>query len=259
MSLCLQNINLSYGRNQVLFDVTVADVKPGQLVGLIGPNASGKSTLFRAITGLLKPSSGSVVLEDTDLGTLRRGERARRVAYMPQAFGTNAILSVFESVLLALKQTTGWRVKAGNLARVEEVLSELSLTHIAGRGIGALSGGQAQMVAVAQTLVRDPRLVLLDEPTSALDLHHQLSILTAIRKAVHGRGMIGIAALHDLNLAAQFCDRLILIREGRVIADGLPKDVLALDAIGETYGVSTTLNHTERGSLFVEAQLLEAG
>ncbi len=258
MSLSLSNVNLSYGRNQVLFDISVADVKPGELVGLIGPNASGKSTLFRAITGLLKLKGGSVVLDGTDLATLPRGARARRVAYMPQAFGTNAILSVFESVLLALKQTTGWRVKPENLARVEEVLDELSLSHISARGISALSGGQAQMVAVAQTLVRDPKLVLLDEPTSALDLHHQLSILTAIRKAVHGRGMIGIAALHDLNLAAQFCDRLILIREGKVIADGLPKDVLAMDAIGQTYGVTTTLNHTERGSLFVEAQLLGA-
>lgn len=258
MSLSLKNIDLSYGKNQVLHDVSIKDVKRGEFVGLIGPNASGKSTLFRAITGLLKPSAGSVILDDTNLATLRRGDRARRVAYMPQAFGCNAMLSVFESVLLALKQTTGWRVKADNLERVEEVLKELSLTHISGRGISALSGGQAQMVAVAQTLVRDPALVLLDEPTSALDLHHQLSILTAIRKAVHEREMIGIAALHDLNLAAQFCDRLILIREGRVIADGPPQDVLALDAIGETYKVNTHLNHTDRGSLFVEAELLGA-
>lgn len=258
MSLSLQNIDLSYGRNQVLHDITIKDVKRGEFVGLIGPNASGKSTLFRTITGLLKPSAGEVNLDDTDLASLRRSERARRVAYMPQAFGCNAMLSVFESVLLALKQTTGWRVKGDNLERVTEVLEELSLTQISSRGISALSGGQAQMVAVAQTLVRDPALVLLDEPTSALDLHHQLSILTAIRKAIHEREMIGIAALHDLNLAAQFCDRLILIREGRVIADGAPKDVLALDEIGETYKVATHLNHTERGSLFVEAQLLEA-
>lgn len=255
MSLSLKNVDLSYGRNQVLFDVTVKDVKRGEFVGLIGPNASGKSTLFRSITGLVKPSGGSVILDDTDLAGLRRGERARRVAYMPQAFGCNAALTVFESVLLALKQTTGWRVKSDNLKRVEEVLSELSLSHIAGRGIGALSGGQAQMVAVAQTLVRDPALVLLDEPTSALDLHHQLSILTAIRSAIHTRDMIGIAALHDLNLAAQFCDRLILIREGRVVADGAPQDVLALDEIGETYKVTTHLNHTDRGSMFVEAEL----
>lgn len=255
MTLSLKNIDMSYGPHQVLFDVSVKDVKRGEFVGLIGPNASGKSTLFRTITGLVKPSAGSVVLDDTNLGKLRRGERARRVAYMPQAFGCNAALTVFESVLLALKQTTGWRVKSDNLARVEAVLVELSLSHISGRGIGALSGGQAQMVAVAQTLVRDPALVLLDEPTSALDLHHQLSILTAIRNAIHTRDMIGIAALHDLNLAAQFCDRLILIREGRVVADGPPKDVLALEELGQTYKVKTHLNHTKRGSIFVEAVL----
>lgn len=257
MSLSLKNINQSYGRTQVLFDISVTNVKRGEFVGLIGPNASGKSTLFRTITGMNKPTSGQIILDDTDLGTLRRAERARKVAYMPQAFGCNAVLSVFESVLLALKQTSGWRVKADNIERVEQILEELSLSHLASRGIGALSGGQAQMVAVAQTLVRDPALVLLDEPTSALDLHHQLSILTAIRKAIHEREMIGIAALHDLNLAAQFCDRLLLIRDGRVVADGPPAEVLALDAIGETYKVHAQLNHTERGTLFVEAQLAE--
>jgi iron complex transport system ATP-binding protein len=111
------------------------------------------------------------------------------------------------------------------------------------------------MVAVAQTLVRDPAIVLLDEPTSALDLHHQLSILSSVRREMQARGTIVMAALHDLNLAAEFCDRLILIREGRIVADGTPETILSLPEIGETYRVRTALERTARGSVYVDARL----
>jgi iron complex transport system ATP-binding protein len=113
------------------------------------------------------------------------------------------------------------------------------------------------MVAVAQTLVRDPAIVLLDEPTSALDLHHQLSIMSSVRREMQARGTIVMAALHDLNLAAKFCDRLILIRDGRILADGRPDEVLSMSEIGDTYRVDTTLERTQRGSLYVDAKLVE--
>lgn len=255
MNLKINNLSAGYGRTQVLHDVSADAINPGQFVGLIGPNASGKSTLFKTLSGLLRPMAGTVQLGDTDLGTLSRRDRARRIAYMPQAFGCNAILTVFESVLLALKQTTSWRVEVDNLERVSQTLSALKLAHLADRGLGNLSGGQAQMVAVAQTLVRNPDIVLLDEPTSALDLHHQLSILSSVRNETKRRGSIVIAALHDLNLAAEFCDRLILIREGQVVADGTADKILALPEIGQTYRVETALEQTRRGSLYVDATL----
>lgn len=156
VSLVIHNLSAGYGRVSVLRDVTLAPIEPGQFVGLIGPNASGKSTLIKTLSGLLRPTAGTIMLTGTDLGALRRRDRARRIAYMPQAFGCNAILTVFESVLLALKQTTGWRVDTDNLDRVSRTLAALNLTHLAERGLGNPSGGQAQMVAVAQTLVRDP-------------------------------------------------------------------------------------------------------
>lgn len=257
MNLVIENVNAGYARRPVLHNITIDPIEPGQFVGLIGPNASGKSTFFKTLSGLLRPSSGAIRVGDEDLAGMRRRERAQRISYMPQAFGCNAILTVFESVLLALKQTTGWRVGAENLERVSDTLLALNLSHLADRGLGDLSGGQAQMVAVAQTLVRDPAIVLLDEPTSALDLHHQLSIMSSVRTEMKARGTIVMAALHDLNLAAEFCDRLILIRDGRIVADGLPNEILALNAIGETYGVETALEHTRRGSLYVDAKLPE--
>jgi len=255
MTLEIKGLSAGYGRKAILQDISIPAIEPGSFVGVIGPNAAGKSTLFRTIAGLIKPLAGEIHLGGGSLAGLSRRDRARAIAYMPQAYGCNALLTVFESVLLALKQSSGWRVNEDNLTRVSATLSALRLSHLADRGISDLSGGQAQMVAVAQTLVRAPRMVLLDEPTSALDLHHQLSILGSVRSQMRARGTIVMAALHDLNLAAKFCDRLILINRGRILADGTPEDVLGLEAIGETYRVRTSLETTQRGSLFVDATL----
>ncbi|WP_419905384.1 ABC transporter ATP-binding protein [Kiloniella sp.] len=255
MSLEIAGLGVAYGKREVLKDIDITSIKPGEFVGLIGPNASGKSTLFKSIAGVVHPIHGKIMLKGEELTTASRSVRSKQVAYMPQAFGCNAVLSVFECVLLALKQTTGWRVKNYDLDRVSEILSALNLTALAHRGLSQLSGGQAQMVAVAQTLVREPSLVLLDEPTSALDLHHQLSILSSIRRFMEARKMIVIAALHDLNLAAQYCDRLILLREGRILADGEPNKVLGLEAIDQTYKVKTNLEQTSRNTLYVDARL----
>ncbi|MEM9247753.1 MAG: ABC transporter ATP-binding protein [Pseudomonadota bacterium] len=255
MTMDITELCAGYGRRQVLQNVSVPEIEGGAFVGLIGPNASGKSTLFKTLAGLIAPTAGRIEIAGEDVTHLSRRDRARCVAYMPQAFGCNALLTVFESVLLALKQTTGWRVQSDNLDRVSDTLNALGLSHLASRGIADLSGGQAQMVAVAQTIVRAPEVILLDEPTSALDLHHQLSILTSIRSEMDRRSPVVIAALHDLNLAAKFCDRLVLLREGRILADGAPEEILALPEIGETYRVVTELERTRRGALYVDARL----
>ncbi|WP_085909313.1 ABC transporter ATP-binding protein [Kiloniella majae] len=255
MTLEISGLCSGYGRKQILKDVSIAKVSGGEFVGLIGPNASGKSTLFKSIAGAVTPTDGVITLDGRNLRRASRGQRSKVVAYMPQSYGCNAVLTVFECVLLALKQMTGWRVKQDDLQRVSSVLYALGLSHLSDRGISKLSGGQAQMVSVAQTLVREPRLVLLDEPTSALDLHHQLSILSTIRSFMRNKNMIVIAALHDLNLAAQFCDRLVLIKEGEVLADGRPEQVLELKEIDETYRVMTNLEKTSRDTLYVDARL----
>jgi iron complex transport system ATP-binding protein len=255
MTLSIEHLAAGYGRVKVLQDVNISQIKNGAFVGLIGPNASGKSTLFKTLAGLVTPTGGTITLDDDDITHLRRRDRARRIAYMPQAFGCNALLTVFETVLLALKQTSGWRVQSDNLDQVSDTLAALELSHLADRGIADLSGGQAQMVAVAQTLVRAPRVILLDEPTSALDLHHQLSIMTSVKAEMLRHEPIVIAALHDLNLAAKFCDRIVLLRDGKILADGLPEDILALPEIGETYHVETDLERTKRGALYVDARL----
>ena len=255
MTLTITDLRAGYGNRPILRNVSIAAARGGSFVGLIGPNASGKSTLFKTLAGLITPMAGRIEIDGADITQLKRRDRARRIAYMPQAYGCNALLTVFESVLLALKQTSGWRVRSDNLDQVAETLSALGLSHLSDRGIADLSGGQAQMVAVAQTLVRAPEVILLDEPTSALDLHHQLSILTSVRAQTRRHKPVVMAALHDLNLAAKFCDRLVLLRQGEILADGPPETILALPEIGETYRVVTNLEHTSRGALYVDASL----
>ena len=255
MTLSIEHLAAGYGNRLVLSDISIPTIKDGAFVGLIGPNASGKSTLFKSLAGLIPARGGTIHLKDEDITHMRRRDRSKRVGYMPQAFGCNALLTVFESVLLALKQTTGWRVGSDNLDQVSDTLAALGLAQLSNRGIGDLSGGQAQMVAVAQTLVRAPEVILLDEPTSALDLHHQLSIMTSIKTEVRRHQPVVIAALHDLNLAAKFCDRLILLRDGKILADGTPETILAMSEIGETYKVETDLERTKRGVFYVDARL----
>lgn len=255
MTLQISDLSAGYGKKLILQDICLDNIKPGHFVGVIGPNAAGKSTFFKSLTGILKPQSGSITLDGQNVIAMRRKQRAAKIAYMPQSVGCNAALTVFESVLLALKQTSGWRVDQDNLREVSETLTMLGLSHLSDKGIGALSGGQAQMVAVAQVLVRKPKLLLLDEPTSALDLHHQLSILTAIGDAASRFDMIVMAALHDLNLAAKFCDRLVLIRDGRILADGEPREILGLEAIEETYNIQASIEQTKSGTYYVDARL----
>lgn len=256
MSLSVENLQFAYGKTQILKGLNIRDLEPGNIVGLIGPNASGKSTLFKLIAGVLSPKSGSITLEKQDLASLSRGARAKKIAYMPQSFSSNAALNVFEALLLSRKHTAGWRVDKKDLAAVDKVIADFNIAHLAKRPIGALSGGQQQMVAAAQCVVRNPEVLLLDEPTSALDLHHQLSILTLLRNIVRAENRLAILAVHDLNLAAQFCDRLLLLRHGEIVKDGPPADILSSEEVGATYTVKTTLETSRSGRHFVEASLL---
>ncbi|MEM1236490.1 MAG: ABC transporter ATP-binding protein [Pseudomonadota bacterium] len=251
--LSASGLNFAYGSRPILRDAGFEDLKPGQLTALIGPNASGKSTLFRTISGLLKPSSGTVHLGDTDLATLSTRERLRRVCFMPQFFAANAALTVFDVVMMAQKNLSGWRVNSDDMEAVGQALHSAGIGHLAEAYISELSGGQSQMVSVAQALIRLSDVYLFDEPTSALDLNHQLSVLSQIKTAVIERQAVGIIALHDLNLAARFADRLLLLSGGRILADGAPADVLPIPELAATYGVDIEITQGPRKDITVHA------
>ncbi|WP_298818319.1 ABC transporter ATP-binding protein [uncultured Roseibium sp.] len=251
--LSAEGLSFSYGPRQIFNQVDVGPVKSGQLTALIGPNASGKSTLFRLIAGLLSVEAGRVRLDETDLASLSTRARLKRICFMPQFFTANAALTVFDVVMMAHKQLQGWRVSEADMISVGTALEAAGIGHLAEAYVSELSGGQSQMVSVAQALIRNSDVYLFDEPTSALDLRHQLEVLQQIRSAVIARNAIGIVALHDLNLAARFADNLILLGNGRILAQGSPAEVLRKQSIADTYGVAIETSTGPRQEIVVHA------
>ena len=251
--LTAHGLDFSYDRHSILRNVGFAPLQPGRLTALIGPNASGKSTLLRIIAGLLTPEAGRVELNGTDLSTLTRKARMRRVCFMPQFFAANAALTVFDAVMMAQKNLSGWRVSSEDMNAVAAALRDGDIGHLSEAYIGELSGGQSQMVSVAQALIRRAEVYLFDEPTSALDLNHQLRVLGRIHQTIRERSAVGIVALHDLSLTARFADHLILMHRGRIRAEGSPADVLRHPDIAETYGVDIRITTGPRKELVVHA------
>lgn len=252
-TLSASGLGFSYGARPVLQNADFAALHPGQLTALIGPNAAGKSTLFRLIAGLAKPTTGQIRLGDTDLSGIATRARLKRICFMPQFFAANAALTVFDVVMMAHKQLKGWRVSEADMQTVSRALQAAGIGHLAEAYVSDLSGGQSQMVSVAQALIRKSEVYLFDEPTSALDLRHQLAVLTRIKSAMVARGAIGMVALHDLNLAARFADHLILLGQGRILAQGPPETVLRSSAISQTYGVEVEISTGPRKDLIIHA------
>lgn len=225
----LDAVGAHYGRRTVLEGITTPPIRGGEVVAVIGPNAAGKSTLLRRIAGLV--DGAGVVRVTVD------GDRTGRTAYMPQDSVAGAALSVYESMLLAVKRDRSWRVEKAVLARVDAALAALGLEELAFRRLPELSGGQRQLVSLAQTLGRAPDVMLLDEPTSALDLRHQCRVNAAVRAAARERGIVVLVSIHDLNQALGIADRILVMREGRLAAFGAATDVVTREFMAEVYGV----------------------
>jgi iron complex transport system ATP-binding protein len=247
MSIGIEGLSFRYGSTPVLDDVALQAARPGELLGLVGPNTAGKSTLLKCIAGLLR-AQGRIWLDGEEVRSAEQWRGLRRqVTYLPQEYASTAALTVFEAVLVARQQTASWIVGDDDVATVATILDELRLEPIALRYLSELSGGQRQMVAVAQALAREPRVLLLDEPTSSLDLQRQLELLQLVQGLAIERSMTVLIALHDLNLAARFVDRLVILHQGRAYADGAPGDVLTEMMLRHVYGVEARVEHDADG------------
>jgi iron complex transport system ATP-binding protein len=233
VSLSLENLGARYGAKTILSGISTGSIDSGRMTAVIGPNAAGKSTLFKRIAGLLK-GPGTVHLSGT-------GKGGDSICYMPQDTASNAVLSVYESVLLAAKQKTGWAVEEQLLRDIDRVLAALHIADLAFRGLGELSGGQRQLVSIAQALIRKPEILLMDEPTSALDLYRQVEVLGFVKSLCTDDGMNVMIALHDLNHALRYCDYTIVIADGKMIASGQTEDVITSKMLKEVYRVNARI------------------
>jgi len=234
----LSGVSVELGGRDVVEDVDVAIAK-GEWVGLIGPNGAGKTTMLRAVAGLI-PYRGSIVVQGDEVASLPRRELGRRIALVPQVPSTPSWMTVGEYVLLGRTPHLGTLAKEGPSDRViaGRALERLDLLGYAGRPLGTLSGGERQRVVVARALAQEAAIVILDEPTTALDIGHQQQALELLEDLRAESELTLVAAMHDLTLAAQYVDRMVLLRAGRVVADGTPSEVLTEDGITEHYDAS---------------------
>lgn len=243
--LVLRDVCVGY-RNRAVLEGVTTDLAPGTVAAVVGPNAVGKSTLMRAIAGLHMIGRGDIVLNDESLTRASAPERAKIAAYMPQTLPQATSLVAYESVFSANRAIHPDLSRTKIESAIEDVFDRLGIRKLAFRRLNEMSGGQRQMVGLAQVIVRQPKLLLLDEPTSALDLRWQLRVLEAVRAVATRDGAVCLMAMHDLNLAFRFTDRVILLGSGRVLADGDPAEMMTADLLKAAYGV---VGRVERCSL----------
>ncbi|MFD5224819.1 ABC transporter ATP-binding protein [Microbacterium sp. NPDC058342] len=251
MTLIAAGLSLGYGRRPVVADVDLA-FEPGRLTVIIGPNGSGKSTLLRGLSGLLRPSDGSVRMQGREISRLSPPVLARMRALLPQAPLPPEGLSVRELVARGRHPHRGvlapWSARDGEV--VDDALTRVDLLHLADAPIESLSGGQRQRAWIALVLAQEAGIVLLDEPTTYLDLAHAVDVLVAVRR-VAAQGRTVVAVLHDLTLAARFADRIVVMAEGRVVAAGAPQQIFADDLLQEVFGLSARVVEVEGAPVVV--------
>jgi iron complex transport system ATP-binding protein len=228
VALTAGEVTLRYGSTDVVRRLS-CEVRPGEMVGVLGPNGSGKSTLMRCLARALRPRSGAVLLDGRDLYTLSQRQAAARLSYAAQEASMSFGFTVAEAVAVGGTRAAG------------EALRLLDLERIAGRSLLTLSGGERQRTAVARALAQDTPYVLLDEPTAHLDLRHQFALLTALRGLAHDGGRGILVVLHDLNLASAYADRILLLREGELVAQGSAAQVLTPETIRFAYQTEVLL------------------
>lgn len=236
-------LTFTYDKTPILEDLNL-EIEEGMFVGIIGPNGAGKSTLLRLLSKALSPQRGAIFLEKTPLNKWSRGELARHLAVMGQERPQDLELTALEVVMLGRAPHQGrfGRETPQDYQVVEEAMVLTHAWDLALRPFSQLSGGEQQRVMLARALAQEPEVLLLDEPTAHLDLNYQLELLSLVQTLVLQRGITTIAVLHDLNLAASFCDKLVLLSRRGVLATGLAGDVLTTDLIREAYGIGVQVS-----------------
>ena len=238
-----QSISVRLDKSLVLDDVTLS-IPRGSVTAIIGPNGSGKSTLLRALARLLRPETGSVLLDGESIAKMSPGQVARQIATLPQSAGAVPGMTVQELVEQGRYPHTGplRMLSDRDHAAVERALELTSSSHFRHRLLDSLSGGERQRVWIALALAQEPRILLLDEPTTFLDINHQIQVLKLIQALNRDRDLTVIMALHDLNQASQYAERLVVLHEGRIVEEGPPPAVIRDEVLASVFNVKAHIS-----------------
>lgn len=240
IKLSIQNLCFSYSSIEVLQDLCL-EVGDGQILSIVGPNGSGKSTLIKCIDRILTPQRGKISVDRQDVTRISRMELARTIAYVPQNSLRVFPNTVFDVVLMGRRPHLGWSDSSRDEQKVWEVLRLLGLEERAMDLFTELSGGQQQKVLIARALAQDTRVILLDEPTSNLDIWHQLDVMEIIRDLVKKQDITAIIAIHDLNMAARYSSRIVMMKKGKIVAAGKPDAVFTGENLSSVYGIRASV------------------
>lgn len=243
MHLIINNVKFEYKSCVALKGVTF-ELYGSEFLGIIGPNGSGKSTLLKCINKIFAPKQGEVLFDGQKVKDMKRREVARTFGYLPQ----NPYVSfdkptVFEVVLMGRRPHINWQYSAKDVEKTWEVLSSLNIVDLAMRKFDELSGGQQQKVLIARALAQEAKVILLDEPTNNLDIKHQLEVMNLIRNLINNNSLSAIAAIHDLNIASMYCDKILMMKEGAIFAAGGPDSVLTPENIKKVFGVKVAVHN----------------
>lgn len=242
MKLDVDGLRFCYDSREILHGVCM-EILPGETVGILGPNGSGKTTLIRCLNRVLTPIQGSVMLDGREIGGMPRLEVARGVGYVPQAH-VNDIVSpnVFETVLMGRRPHVTWDFSSRDKEIAWKAMEDMDVKHLAAQEFSRLSSGQMQRVLIARAIAQEARILLLDEPTSNLDVKYQLEVMRIIVDLARNRGVGACVIVHDLDLAIRFCDKVILMDGGSIMAAGSAEDVLTPKNIRDVYEVEAVVD-----------------
>ena len=237
-SVTVKNLDFSYHDRKVLHEIC-ASFKPGTVCGLLGPNGSGKTTMLKNIAAILKPEKNTVYINGRDITGMTPSETAKELALVPQNTHIDFDFTVEDIVMMG--RTPHIRGFSGESDEDRKIvrwaLETARVSHLKDRSIKSISGGELQRVVIARALAQKTQVILLDEPVSQLDIYHQLSIMETITELCHEQKLTVVTVLHDLNLAAEYCDMVYLLKDGRIVCGGPPKEVLTYQVIEEVYDI----------------------
>lgn len=245
MSLQIKNLSFGYKKNQMILNNINLEIKQGEILGILGPNGTGKTTFIKCINNIHKPNEGRILYDGNNIMNLSQLNIAKIIAYVPQYTNNFFPMNVIDTVMMGRMPYVKKNYSDEDKEIVFSIIKKMNLEKFAFRNIKEMSGGERQRVFIARAMAQQPKIIILDEPTSSLDLYNQLFILHTITKLAKENNITIIMTIHDLNLASMFCDNILMLKDAHIFAHGKPESILTAENIYEIYKVKTEITTPE--------------